>query len=608
MGRSLREEEEDDDGRDERGAESIKTRVYALSHGRVVRDDARYRFGTTTCTDGYRARRVGCRDGILECRVDASEFGPVFLLTTVDGEEYASYDPERCVRMVREGLRDRSVVADGRVTTPWEEVFGFSDPTVARVIEALAENAGTTTTRTGTRTRKTTTRDWYTPTDEDIVEERRRAVVERARREAEEGTTRRIRRMTSVEKCDVCDSSQEYDHDEIVQCDECALLVHMGCYGICNPPRGQRWLCRACELGLVEPPACALCPNVGGAMKPTTCGNWCHVACALWVGATFENVDGVAEPIECSKLIASEGATCAVCRQKYGACTRCIASGECDVAFHVYCARDANEGYVTQSKTQRELRDAGLEFDAVYDDASRETDAVLFPCCATCAKRHWSIQPEPTARASPTVRTDEDDRQSGLIPYLVTGARRNRLESFTWRLQSRAALAKPTSLNERFQRMKTTIEDRVTIAKSAIHGFGLMAKVAHARGEMIIDYVGEIIRPSVADVRERDEYDESVGQGTYMFSLGGEAQMRLDATRAGNIANLANHSCEPNAHSRIISCDNAQHVCLFASRDIEAGEEITYDYRYGADEPLACACGAPTCRGWLNFLPLSESR
>ena len=83
--------------------------------------------------------------------------------------------------------------------------------------------------------------------------------------------------------------------------------------------------------------------------------------------------------------------------------------------------------------------------------------------------------------------------------------------------------------------------------------------------------------------------------------------MRLDATRVGNIANLANHSCEPNAHSRIISCDNAQHVCLFASRDIAPGEEITYDYRYGADEALACACGAPTCRGVLNVLPLSES-
>ena len=592
MGRSLRDDSRDDDD----GVEGRETRVYAVSHGRIVPKDSRYRFGSTTCTDGYRARRVGCRDGIEECRVDATRLGPVFRITTAEGEEYASYDPERCVRMVRERLRGKVGAVDGRVTTPWVDVFGFSDPSVARAVEAMTENATTTGTRT------TTTRDWYTPTDEDVVEERRRAVMERARREAEEGTTRRIRRATSVETCDVCDSSQEYDHDEIVQCDECAVLVHMGCYGIKNPPRGQRWLCRACELGLDEPPACALCPNVGGAMKPTTCGNWCHVACALWAGATFENPDGVAEPIDCSTLSANAGATCAVCRSNYGRATRCIASSDCDAAFHVYCARDANEGYVTHAKTRRELREAGLEFGAAYDEVSRDTDAVLFPCCATCAKRHPRIQPEPTA-----VRTVDKKRRRGLIPYLVTGARRNRLESLAWRRQSRVAPPKPTSLNERFQRMKASIEDRVTIAKSAIHGFGLMAKVAHARGEMIIDYVGEIIRPSVADVRERDEYDESVGQGTYMFSLGGEAQMRLDATRVGNIANLANHSCEPNAHSRIISCDNAQHVCLFASRDIAPGEEITYDYRYGADEALACACGAPTCRGVLNVLPLSES-
>ena len=165
--------------------------MYAVSHGRIVPKDSRYRFGSTTCTDGYRARRVGCRDGIEECRVDATRFGPVFRITTADGEEYASYDPERCVRMVREGLRGTMGAVDGRATTPWVDVFGFSDPSVARVVEAMTENATTTGTRTGTMgttgTRTTTTRDWYTPTDEDVVEERRRAVMERARREARGG-------------------------------------------------------------------------------------------------------------------------------------------------------------------------------------------------------------------------------------------------------------------------------------------------------------------------------------------------------------------------------------------------------------------------------------
>jgi hypothetical protein len=54
---------------------------------------------------------------------------------------------------------------------------------------------------------------------------------------------------------------------------------------------------------------------------------------------------------------------------------------------------------------------------------------------------------------------------------------------------------------------------------------------------------------------------------------------------AGNMAHLLNHSCEPNAYSRTITVRCAEtgtlsdHVVIFAKRSIEAGEELTYDYR-----------------------------
>ena len=112
------------------------------------------------------------------------------------------------------------------------------------------------------------------------------------------------------------------------------------------------------------------------------------------------------------------------------------------------------------------------------------------------------------------------------------------------------------------------------------------------------------MRPVVADIRERDVYDtwERFGNGTYIFALGGDDQpVRLDATCAGNLANLANHSCAPNAHSRQVYAANDNHICLFASRNIQLGEEILYDYRFGADQTLRCNCGAANCRGVVNF-------
>lgn len=77
------------------------------------------------------------------------------------------------------------------------------------------------------------------------------------------------------------------------------LLVHMGCYGVPSHPNGEAWLCDVCVLlkrphgvSLSGPPACALCPCVGGVMKPTAEGGWCHLLCATWVPGCFV-ADGV---------------------------------------------------------------------------------------------------------------------------------------------------------------------------------------------------------------------------------------------------------------------------------------------------------------------------
>lgn len=47
----------------------------------------------------------------------------------------------------------------------------------------------------------------------------------------------------------------------------------------------------------------------------------------------------------------------------------------------------------------------------------------------------------------------------------------------------------------------------------------------------MIEYSGELIRPSVADAREQQMYDRLVGAGTYIFRMNDETC--VDATRAG---------------------------------------------------------------------------
>ncbi|KAL0366707.1 UNVERIFIED_CONTAM: Histone-lysine N-methyltransferase ATX2, partial [Sesamum radiatum] len=163
--------------------------------------------------------------------------------------------------------------------------------------------------------------------------------------------------------------------------------------------------------------------------------------------------------------------------------------------------------------------------------------------------------------------------------------------------------------------------------KSGIHGFGVFTKLPHRAGDMVIEYTGELIRAPVADRREHLIYNSLVefknhnipligypikplgqpscslclGAGTYMFRIDDERV--IDATRAGSIAHLINHSCEPNCYSRVISVNGDDHIIIFAKRDIEQWEELTF---FSKDERLVCYCGFSRCRGVVNDIDAEE--
>lgn len=62
----------------------------------------------------------------------------------------------------------------------------------------------------------------------------------------------------------------------------------------------------------------------------------------------------------------------------------------------------------------------------------------------------------------------------------------------------------------------------VVFAPSQIHGWGLYAMQDIAQDEMIIEYVGEVIRPSVADAREQRYEKQGMGS-SYLFRIDSEA-------------------------------------------------------------------------------------
>lgn len=81
---------------------------------------------------------------------------------------------------------------------------------------------------------------------------------------------------------------------------------------------------------------------------------------------------------------------------------------------------------------------------------------------------------------------------------------------------------------------------QLKFAKSGIHDWGLFAMEPIAADEMVIEYVGQMIRPVVADLRE-SQYEATGIGSSYLFRI--DLDTIIDATKCGNLARFINHSC-----------------------------------------------------------------
>ncbi|KAL3313583.1 hypothetical protein Ciccas_007814 [Cichlidogyrus casuarinus] len=139
---------------------------------------------------------------------------------------------------------------------------------------------------------------------------------------------------------------------------------------------------------------------------------------------------------------------------------------------------------------------------------------------------------------------------------------------------------------------------QLTFAKSPIHSWGLIALEPIAADEMVIEYVGHIVRRCVADVREQQYESKGIGS-SYMFRI--DDQFVIDATMWGNNARFINHSCSPNCYAKVITVEGKKKIVIYSKRDISVMEEITYDYKFPyEEEKIPCLCGSANCRGTLN--------
>jgi hypothetical protein len=126
------------------------------------------------------------------------------------------------------------------------------------------------------------------------------------------------------------------------------------------------------------------------------------------------------------------------------------------------------------------------------------------------------------------------------------------------------------------------------VGLSRIDRQGLFAAIDIKQGTRIVQYIGEKI-PKAEGARRLQEGND------YIFEL--NDYYDIDGKTLKNTARYINHSCNPNCTVE----NTGRTIWIVAARDIQEGEELSYNYGFEVEEyaKRPCNCGAKNCCGYI---------
>lgn len=139
--------------------------------------------------------------------------------------------------------------------------------------------------------------------------------------------------------------------------------------------------------------------------------------------------------------------------------------------------------------------------------------------------------------------------------------------------------------NMQFKTSDKCPECEVRKTEEPCRGFGLFApEKGVSKDKFIGEYTGKVLRISKLSNLKKQVYIMKIDE-TWC----------LDALECGNHTRFINHSCMPNCEVQKWYVRGLPCVGIFTLRDIQPGEELTFDYGIKFDDAKAFACKCAKC-------------
>ncbi|XP_069021692.1 N-lysine methyltransferase KMT5A-A [Embiotoca jacksoni] len=139
------------------------------------------------------------------------------------------------------------------------------------------------------------------------------------------------------------------------------------------------------------------------------------------------------------------------------------------------------------------------------------------------------------------------------------------------------------------------IEEGMEVQHIEGKGRAVFATRGFQKGDYVVEYHGDLLE--ITDAKQREaEYAQNPATGCYMYYFQYVCKTYcVDATKeTGRMGRLINHSKNGNCQTKLHDINGVPHLILVASRDVDEGEELLYDY---GDRSKASIAAHP----WLKY-------